>query len=285
MRHLTPCIYLLAFWIGLVAGAAPTSRPIVINDAKALNKLPNDLRDAIVFVGPGRYDFTPKRADWQRVLMQATDCNKPPVLVIKKQDADRWAFTLSSKTKQVEWRDIGVEMPSLRGGYVNCYGGDSIWITRPRLNQGNLFWGHGGGDVHIEVGRDGLQGSAKKYIVCNFDAPLDLLDVRGGVYRQGKEEAAIRTMQVRRAEFRWIKVIPYIQENGQPWKQSFQGRSGESILVEDSDVGVAELGFIKQPGVKNVAPLKLVQMHRVKISRLSFSFDYGKVYRDGKRIR
>ena len=38
------------------------------------------------------------------------------------------------------------------------------------------------------------------------------------------------------------------------------------------------------PNTVNVMPLQRVQINHTKIGKLSFTFDYGKVYRDGVRI-
>jgi hypothetical protein len=220
------CALLAAFLILFPAPVAPaksvktprpTSQPLTIHNSAELNKLPNKLNDRTIFVVGGDYDFSPRLIQWQRVVLCPTD-NRAVVFNVAKKDADRWLFTADPSTYDVEIRDIHAALPDITGGFLVSTGGSNIRLVRTQQNQGNLFWGHGGGEILLD--HCTVFGTAKKYLICNFDNQLDGLTVKGGTFRQGKEEAAIRLMQVFDAEIDDANFV------GSHYKQAVQDRPG-----------------------------------------------------------
>jgi hypothetical protein len=150
----------------------PTSRPISVHNTGELNKLPNNLSNAVVSIFPGRYEkFCPKLLTGNNVVIQAADSRNHPILVIDKKDDGRWLYTLAGKNIHIV--EIDAELPSPKGGLVTTQMGkcpDGIFIERTEQNQGNIFWGHGGD--HLFIHNVENRGYAEKYIFADFDAPL-----------------------------------------------------------------------------------------------------------------
>jgi hypothetical protein len=285
--HLT-LILTLGLWLsGAARGNStpihrPTSQPITIHNDGELNKLPNTFHDKTVFLTGGEYFPAPKLLQsCQRIIFQPADTSRVTIH-LPDANADRWCYTLS-KCDDVEFRDLNVACPKLTGGFVNNFGSGNVRLVRVTLNQANLYWGHGAGDILIDHCKH--NGTAKKYLICNFDAPCSSLTVKCGSWQQGREEAAIRTMQTIDFTLADASVIPYIQPNGQPWKEDLQVRSGKRARLINCDCGVTSIGFIRDPSIKNVMPLQRVDITDCKFRDLRFTLDFGAVYRDGKKIR
>jgi hypothetical protein len=207
--------------------AVPTSQPVNIKDSSSLNKLSNNLNNVAITIAPGSYTFAPKNINGTNISIQGSvgkDSNGHRLLLtnLVLNSTDRWAYNIG-KADNVEIKNINFIFHDNTGGLLKSSPG--IKFGRVRLvecsqNQANTFWLFGGKDFYCKDCQN--LGTAKKYIACNFTDQLDNLVIDQSnvttAWKQGKEEACVRIMQVYNGYFKFLNIL------GSNFKQAVQDR-------------------------------------------------------------
>jgi hypothetical protein len=189
-------------------------------EIRSPSRIPTDASDTAFMILPGTYDVSPRKVNWQNVSVRAADSEHPPQLRLSGPARNRhWWITQSEKSGDILLADLTILCDSF-GGVIEGRAG-IIELLNIGQSNGNLYWGHGGDATFIR--NCWSTGTPDKYYVCNFDSTLKLLDWDNSntpvPVRQGKNEAALRFMQIHTARVQGITVL------GIGFKQAVQDRT------------------------------------------------------------
>lgn len=137
-----------------------------------------------------------------------------------------WTINDNGSIKVTDCHVVG----GAKATFVQSHGKGNCDLENLTSDGACLFWGEGGNIVTLT--NCTASGSPANYAICNFDAPLASLTINGGSYAQGKNQAAIRLMEVTNS---LVENCTFVGSN---FKQCVQDRSGGNHLWKNVTVKV-----------------------------------------------